>query len=102
VQCGDRLGRPGGGAQRPHEDRDVLQRVAQRPDDVRITDPALRPGPFDPRAAGLVARDRPHGVAVGDEVLGEMQAAAAAADEEHAHERAESRRAAEMPRVPPR
>ena len=71
VQRRDRVRRPRGGAERPHEDRDVLQRVAQRPDDIGIADPALRPGPLDARAAGLVARDRAHRVTVGDEVLGE-------------------------------
>jgi hypothetical protein len=74
-------------AERPYDDRHVLERVAQRPDDVRVADPALRARVLDRRAARLAARDRAHRVPVGDERAREREAATAAADEEHAHPR---------------
>ena len=70
VQRVDLVGGPARGAEQPQQDRHVVQRVAQRPDDVGVADQALGPGRLDRRARLRTARDRPHRVALGGQARG--------------------------------
>ena len=72
-------------AQQPQQHGHVVERVAQRADHVGVADPALGAGRLDRRPPRLGARHRAHRVALGEQPAREVQAAAAAADDERPH-----------------
>ena len=91
-----------GAGRRPQQDaadRGVLQRRDQRRDPVRIRDHGLGAGGLDLGGARGVARGRPHGMAAGDQLPGQLEPAATAADDQTP---GQALRAASMPSGPRR
>jgi hypothetical protein len=86
VQRRELLGAPRRRAEKPAEDRDAGERGAQRTDSVRRPDPAFGARALDRRPAGLAAgrdADRVPGLR---ELPRQLQAAAAAADDQQARQ----------------
>ena len=82
MQRGDRSGRPARRAEQPQQERHVLERVAQRARRGRgRRSSTRRPRPRARRRRGLGARDDADRVALGDERAGQVEPAAAAADD---------------------
>jgi hypothetical protein len=66
------------GSQKPEEQRNVLERIAERADHIGRSDPALSPGRFNRIASSFAARNATRRVTLRDEITNQVEPAATA------------------------